>query len=197
MRSLVRPTFLAEAVWAIDLDTLLRRGIRGLLLDLDNTLVDWNGSWVRPEVRAWVNAARRSGLGLCLVSNAFRGARVARVAGDLGLVAVVRAGKPLPIAFRRGMAVLGTDPRSTCAIGDQLFTDMLGANWLGLTTILVHPLSPRESPHTHLIRLLERPLRRRWARAAARRAARRGAHGPPAGSGQPMNRGKERAGTGD
>ena len=59
---------------------------------------------------------------------------------------------------------MDTKPDSTCAIGDQVFTDMLGANRLGLTTILVTPLSRRESPHTRLIRLLEAPLRRRWAR---------------------------------
>jgi len=60
---------------------------------------------------------------------------------------------------------MGTDPASTCAIGDQVFTDMLGANLLGIKTILVTPLSPHESPHTRLIRLIERPLRRRWAQS--------------------------------
>jgi HAD superfamily phosphatase (TIGR01668 family) len=86
------------------------------------------------------------------------------MARELGLLVVKLAGKPFPMAFRRAMAAMGTDPASTCAIGDQVFTDMLGANWLGIRTVLVDPLCDRESPHTRLIRLIERPLRRRWAR---------------------------------
>lgn len=165
MRSLLRPERLVDAVWDIDLDWLTDRGIRGLILDLDNTLVDWNDTRVRPEVRAWLKQASERGLGLCLASNAIRGGRVGRLARELGLEAVAHAGKPFPVAFRRAMAALATDAASTCAVGDQVFTDMLGANWLGIATILVKPLSPRESPHTRLIRLIERPLRRRWARA--------------------------------
>ena len=166
VRNLLRPVRLAEAIWEIDLDWLASRGIRGLILDLDNTLVDWNDTRVRPEVRAWLEAARRKGLRLCVASNAMWGGRVARVAAALGLTAVPRAGKPFPVAFRRAMQTLGTEARTTCAIGDQVFTDMLGANWLGVMTILVKPLSRRESAHTRLIRLIERPLRLRWARAA-------------------------------
>ena len=170
MRSLLRPVLLAEAIWTVDLQWLSSQGIRGLILDLDNTLVDWNATWVRPQVHTWLEAARRREMRLCLASNALGAARVARLARELKLLLVARAGKPFPVAFRRAMAALGTDPATTCAIGDQVFTDMLGANWLGLMTILVQPLSRRESPHTRLIRLLERPLRRRWARGLSRNA---------------------------
>ena len=163
MRNLLRPTLLADKIWEIDLEDLSARGIRGLILDLDNTLVDWNESFLRPEVEAWLAKARAVGMRLCLASNAVRRGRVARVADGLGMSAVIRAGKPFPVAFRKAMAALETEPASTCAIGDQVFTDMLGANWLGLTTVLVKPLSPKESPHTRVIRLIERPLRRRWA----------------------------------
>ncbi len=167
MHNLLRPTRLADAVWSIDLDWLASRRIRGLILDLDNTLVDWNDSRVRPEVRAWLQQARARGFALCIASNAVRAGRVGRLAKELGLKAVTHAGKPLPAAFRHAMAALGTSVNTTCAIGDQLFTDMLGANWLGMTTVLVDPLSPRESPHTRLIRLIERPIRRRWKRSRA------------------------------
>lgn len=163
MRRLLRPGLMAEQLWEIDLKALWERGVRGLILDLDNTLVNWNAEELRPRVRSWVEEAKGRGMRVCLVSNAFFGKRVGRVAKELGIECVVRAGKPFPGAFRRGMALLGTVAATTCAIGDQVFTDMLGANWLGLTTVLVLPLSSRESPHTRLIRLLERPLRRRWS----------------------------------
>jgi HAD superfamily phosphatase (TIGR01668 family) len=164
MRNLLKPSLLADVVWEIDLAALWERGVRGLILDLDNTLVDWNGSRVRPEVRGWLEAARRKGMRLAMASNAIGGRRVVEVAGELGVPVVKQAGKPFPAAFRRAMAVMGTESSTTCAIGDQVFTDVLGANWLGLTTVLVRPLSRRESPHTRLVRLLEGPLRRRWAR---------------------------------
>jgi HAD superfamily phosphatase (TIGR01668 family) len=181
--SLLRPTRLAEAIWEVDLDWLAGRGIRGLVLDLDNTLVDWQDTRVRPEVRGWLETARARGLGLCLASNAMRSGRVARMARELGLMPVAHAGKPFPAAFRRAMAALGTPASATCVIGDQLFTDMLGANWLGMTTVLVKPLGRRESPHTRLIRLIERPMRRRWAREQGREALR--------AAGQPERGGRE------
>jgi HAD superfamily phosphatase (TIGR01668 family) len=171
VRSLLAPCILVRAVWEIDLEALWENGVRGLILDLDNTLVNWNDSHVCPAVRGWVEAAHEKGMGMCLVSNSAGGRRVREVGKDLGLSVVTRAWKPLPIAFRRAMTVMGTDTGSTCAIGDQVFTDMLGANWLGMKTVLVAPLSPRESPHTRLIRLIEAPLRRRWALSQERGAA--------------------------
>ncbi len=162
MRRLLRPVVMAGQIWEIDLKALWERGVRGLILDLDNTVVNWNAEELRPQVRSWVEEAKRRGMRVCLVSNAFFGKRVKRVARELGIACVVRAGKPFPRAFQRGLALLETEAAETCAIGDQVFTDMLGANWLGLTTALVSPLDRRESPHTRLLRWVERPLRRRW-----------------------------------
>ena len=139
--------------------------IRGVILDLDNTLVDWNEMYVRPQVRSWIESIHQLGMQTCLVSNSVRGRRVRKIGALLDMDVVTKACKPFPIAFRRAMRLMGTRPDSTCAIGDQVFTDMLGANWLGLKTILISPLSRRESPHTQVIRLIERPLRNRWAKA--------------------------------
>jgi HAD superfamily phosphatase (TIGR01668 family) len=165
VRFLLAPSLMVDGVWEVDLDALRAEGIMGLILDLDNTLVDWNQMYVRPEVRRWLRSARAGGMRVSLVSNAMRGRRVKALAKELGLLPVTLACKPLPRAFRRAMKVMGTDPRSTCAVGDQVFTDLLGANWLGLKTVLVQPLSPHESPHTRIIRLIERPMRRRWSRS--------------------------------
>lgn len=176
MRARLRPTLLADAVWKVDLEDLWDRGIRGIILDLDNTIAPWRRDDVVPEARVWIEAAQRRGFKLCLVSNASSRRRVARVAGELGIAQAGIAAKPFPGAFRRAMAAMGTTPAATCAIGDQVLTDMLGANWLGITTVLVDPVSPREPPHTRLVRLLERPLRRRWGRQAGHEAV-QGARG--------------------
>ncbi len=164
MCALLEPPILADAIWRVDLESLHAQGVRGLILDLDNTLVDWNRDYVRPEVRRWLEAARSLGMQRSLVSNAIRGARVKRIGAELGLPVVTWALKPLPGGFRRAVSAMGATAASTCAIGDQVFTDILGGKLAGMRTVLLTPLSPRESPHTRLIRLIERPLRRRWAR---------------------------------
>jgi HAD superfamily phosphatase (TIGR01668 family) len=166
------PWRLVGAIWELDPGALREAGVRGLILDLDNTLVDWNENYVRPEVRAWLARAREEGLQLCLVSNSIGGRRVRAMGAELGLPVVTRACKPLPVAYQRAMRVMGTTAESSCAVGDQVFTDLLGAQWLGLKTVLVRPLSKRESPHTQLIRRLEAPLRRRWARVREERGGR-------------------------
>jgi hypothetical protein len=161
--ALFEPSILADAIWEVDLESLKAQGVRGLILDLDNTLVDWNQDYIRPEVRRWLDAARSLGMQRSLVSNAIRGARVKRIGAELDLLVVTWALKPLPGGFRRAISAMGTTAASTCAIGDQVFTDILGGMLAGVRTVLLTPLSPRESPHTRLIRLIERPLRRRWA----------------------------------
>ncbi len=155
---------LADAIWEVDLESLRALGVRGLVLDLDNTLTDWNEEYVRPEVVEWLRAARSMGMRMSLVSNAIRGSRVKRIGAELGLEVVTWALKPLPYGYRRALAAMGTVPANTCAIGDQVFTDLLGAKLAGMYAVLLTPLARRESPHTRLIRLVERPLRRRWAR---------------------------------
>jgi hypothetical protein len=155
---------MVDAIWDLDLEQLQRRGVRGLILDLDNTLVNWNGSELRPGVAAWLAEAGRRRLRCCIVTNAGETERLRSIAGAAGASHLAKAGKPFPRAYRRAMRKLGTGPDSTAAIGDQVFTDILGANLLGLDTILVEPFSPREFIGTRFVRLVERPLRKGWRR---------------------------------
>ncbi|MDR7416844.1 MAG: YqeG family HAD IIIA-type phosphatase [Armatimonadota bacterium] len=134
---------------------LIALGIRGLILDLDNTLLAPSEEEPPAEVVAWLEDLRRVGLRTVLVSNALP-SRIRRVCGQLGCSAVGGFPKPNPIRLWRAMRVLGTTPPETAAIGDQLFTDVLPANLLGLYTILVDPLHPREFLTTRLLRWLER-----------------------------------------
>jgi len=140
---------------------LLALGIRGLILDLDNTLLPPSEEEPPAEVVAWLEDLHRAGLRTVLVSNALP-SRVRRVCGRLGCSAVGGFLKPNPIRLRRAMGVLGTTPPETAAIGDQVFTDVLPANLLGLYTILVDPLHPREFLSTRLLRCLERAVGREW-----------------------------------
>jgi len=159
----LRPDVEADSIYAVDPSALRARGIRGIILDLDNTIVPW-GAWDVPvALGPWITAARSVDLQLCIVSNN-AGARVAHLAAALDLPCVVGAWKPRRRALRRAMAMMGTAPEETALIGDQVFTDVLGGNRLGLHTILVHPQTAREFPLTRLSRIAE------WAVARLRRS---------------------------
>jgi HAD superfamily phosphatase (TIGR01668 family) len=131
-----------------------------VILDLDNTIVAWNAPAPTSEVQQWVTELAKSGVKVCIVSNNFSN-RVRAIAQRLGVPVVTGAIKPTPWAFRKAMRVMGTEPKDTALVGDQLFTDVLGGNLLGLKTILVDPLSVREFPTTMLVRRVERLVRQR------------------------------------
>lgn len=152
---LLTPDLYYVDVHAIDLDDVRRRGVRGLLLDLDNTLLPRDTDTVPARVADWLAALPAVGLGACLVSNNWHGHAVT-TAEKLGLAIVPKALKPLPHGFRAGMRLLGTDACGTAVIGDQLFTDVLGGNLAGCTTVLVCPQSETDLPHTLLLRHVER-----------------------------------------
>jgi HAD superfamily phosphatase (TIGR01668 family) len=156
-----RPHRLAHRLEEVDIADLLARGVRGVILDLDNTLTQWKSTAVSPAVAAWVARLRAAGVQACVVSNAAGARRVRVVADALGIPWITRAGKPLARGFRKAMARMGTAPDATAAIGDQVFTDVWGGNRLGLYTILLDPTSSRESWFTKLVqRNLERAVGR-------------------------------------
>lgn len=146
---------MVDAIWSVALEGLRARGIRGVIVDLDNTLVAWNRYQVPREVVDWARRAGEQGIQLCICSNTRQIERVQEVADRIGAIYVALAGKPTSRGFRRAMRMMGTSPRTTALIGDQIFTDIMGGNRLGLTTILVKPLSRRDFLATKFSRLLE------------------------------------------
>jgi hypothetical protein len=156
---LLAPRATADAVWNLAPKSLRDLGIRGLIVDLDNTLVDWNGSELRAEVVCWAREARELGLQVCVTTNARRTRRVARIAERLGASWVAPAGKPFPRAYSKPMAIMGTSLNDTAVVGDQIFTDVLGGNMMGLKTFLVRPLSRHDFAATKISRVMESILR--------------------------------------
>lgn len=162
------PTRYVPSILALDPGALATEGIRGLILDLDNTVVAWNASAPTEAVRQWVGRVREAGVRACIVSNNFSG-RTQAIGRVLDVPVVAAAVKPIPWGFRRAMALMGTRPEQTALIGDQVFTDILGGNLLGVRTILVEPLSEQEFPTTRLVRRVERLIRARVVQLADRR----------------------------
>lgn len=153
------PNLYLTSVYRLPLEELKEHGIRGLIFDLDNTILNWNAREVTPETRSLFDRLKAAGFRSCLVSNNKKD-RVETVARVLGIPAISKAGKPRRGAFRQALTVLGTEKEETAVIGDQLFTDILGGNRFGLYTVLVVPLSRREFIGTQLMRCAERLLLR-------------------------------------
>lgn len=158
MFELLCPDDQASSLDRIQVDHLVQRGIRGLMIDLDNTMTPWNDLEVGPKVTRWFKDVEKAGIRTCILSNNRSKQRVAAVADQLGIPFVYRASKPRERAYQAGMAVLKTDKRETAVIGDQLFTDVLGGKRAGYYTILVLPISKREFIGTRLIRRIERVI---------------------------------------
>lgn len=154
---LLGPDLYLRSVHDIDLDALSAQGIDSLLMDLDNTLLPRDSSVIPVDLTAWAASLADRGFGVCLVSNNWHG-RVHEVAEELGFKLVSKAVKPLPFAFLRAMRLMGTTRRRSAVVGDQMFTDVLGGKLLGITTIMVLPLSKSDLPHTLMLRRVEKVL---------------------------------------
>jgi len=150
-----RPDAFADRLSLVSLDELAGKGMKGIIVDLDNTLVGYGQEHLAPQDAAWIASALARGFKIALVSNNFTG-RVQRIGAELGVPTVPSALKPLPSAFGRALRLLGTRKSETVVVGDQLFTDVLGAKLLGLHAILTHPLVANDWYGTRVLRFLER-----------------------------------------
>lgn len=152
---MLRPDAVVTSVTEVTPDFLRTLGVRAVLLDLDDTLLAAGSDLLEPLFKLWLESLRLAQVPVVILSNGTH-ARVTRWARELGLCGLPLTGKPRGRAFRRGLAELGTPARETAMIGDQLFTDVLGANLTGMVSVLVTPLSPGKLPHTRALRHFER-----------------------------------------
>ncbi|MBS3975037.1 MAG: YqeG family HAD IIIA-type phosphatase [Actinobacteria bacterium] len=151
---LLVPDLYVSDVLRVDLDALYAEGVDTLLIDLDNTLLPRNGTQAPSRIIDWLKGVEDQGFAICLVSNNWHASAIT-AAEKLGVRIVAKASKPLPFAFKKALSMLDSEPRRTAVIGDQIFTDVLGGNLMGMKTVLVRPLSATDLPHTLLLRRLE------------------------------------------
>lgn len=154
------PDFYIEEIRSIRPEELEKWGIKGIICDLDNTIIPWGEETLSEEIIEWIACLKAAGYRLCLVSNSLH-TRVNGIAAILGIDSIPAAAKPRKKAFVTAIAKLQLDPTAVIVIGDQLFTDILGGKRLGLKTVLVKPMSTREFLWTRFVRRLERRVLRR------------------------------------
>ncbi len=152
---MLAPDRFAPRLADVSLDDLQRAGFCGLIVDLDNTLVGFGETELCREHLAWVRDAQTRGFAVVMVSNNFT-ERVTAIAAQLGVACVPNALKPLPFGFLRALRCLRLARAQVVVVGDQLFTDVLGAKLCGLYTILTEPIEPKDFPVTRFFRFFER-----------------------------------------
>jgi HAD superfamily phosphatase (TIGR01668 family) len=160
IKLMVAPDFKAdfEDIFAIDFLDLKARGIKAIILDIDDTLIPRKHPAIPIRVFEWVANRKDEGFKICLTSNSRYPSRVASIGKALSLPYLFMGFKPLPFAFWKSMSLLASTPKTTVMIGDQLFTDIWGANLLGIYSIYVQPITPENHPHRVLMRYIERWL---------------------------------------
>ncbi len=155
--SLFRPCKIFNRITDIPIDYLISMGIKGLALDADNTLSTHHSQTPLDGVIEWLESARERGIKLMMVSNA-NADRVTPFASKLGLDFTSLSCKPLPIGFIRAARRMSLKRCEVAAIGDQIFTDIMGANLAGVKPILLIPIKAEDGASFKLRRKLEQPL---------------------------------------
>lgn len=147
------PGVRTENAYKIPYETLYKKGYRGIIFDVDNTLVP-HGAPADEKAKALFERLYAIGFRTCILSNN-KEPRVAPFAKQVGSDYLCKGGKPGKKGYERAMERMKTDRTDTLFIGDQLFTDIWGANRCGIFSILVNPINPKEEIQIVLKRYLE------------------------------------------
>lgn len=151
----IRPDEYYASVLDIDPEHVVDEGYKAVLLDLDNTLLPRGAAVLSPDIIQWVVELRSAGLRVALLSNN-SGDRAPIAARPLGIPVIGSAFKPLKRGYLRACAALGVAPRDTLMIGDQSYTDVLGAHRLGMDAYMVMPQNQNDPAHTRALRLIDK-----------------------------------------
>lgn len=149
------PKYRVDKVQDIELSMLEKEGIKGLILDIDNTLVPEHVAEPDQNALEWIGRMKESGLKVCIVSNASE-KRVLKFNEKLQVFAIHNASKPSRKAFMSAVRLMDIDPEETAVIGDQIFTDIYGGNRLNMFTILVKPIDKKEIFFVRVKRIAEK-----------------------------------------
>ncbi len=155
MYKLLCPDLVAVSLLSILSEDFARQNVKGIILDLDNTIIPWDSKEMPQEIVHWLQERLNDGFQICLLSNNTK-RRVKEIADTLEIPFVYRAFKPAKTGFRKAVEIMNLPPNEVAVIGDQLFTDILGGNRMGLFTIWVSPLANQEFVGTKITRQFER-----------------------------------------
>lgn len=143
-----------ESAYQIAFEALYEKGFRGVIFDIDNTLVE-HGADADVRAKELFKRLEKIGFQSCLLSNNNK-ERVERFNKEIGTNYIFKAAKPTAKNYKKAMEMMKTDVETTVFVGDQLFTDVWGAKRLGIHNILVNPINKKEEIQIVLKRYLEK-----------------------------------------
>lgn len=153
------PFWVTESVFDLTPQALSARGITLVLADLDNTLTSYEHALPSPALRQWKDELNANGITLFIVSNSRKSRRCPIFCDALGVGYVRHAGKPRKGGFLRALEETGKRAEEAVMVGDQIFTDVCGANRAGICSVLIRPVSWGKNPLRRIRYAIEAPFR--------------------------------------
>ncbi|MBR3835045.1 MAG: YqeG family HAD IIIA-type phosphatase [Lachnospiraceae bacterium] len=154
MRNRFYPTDYFTSTYVIDFEKLYKMGYRGVIFDVDNTLVEHDAP-ADDRAKELISRLKNIGYKVCFLSN--NGEERVKMFNDaVDCQYIYKAGKPLAKGYNSAMELMGTAKEETLFVGDQIFTDIWGANNAGIRSILVQPIAKHEEIQIVLKRIPEK-----------------------------------------
>lgn len=161
------PKAYISSIFDMDITALKNKGIKGIIFDIDNTLVPYDEAEPNEAIIGFFKKLRSEGFKITLVSNNTED-RVLKFNEKLKVFALHKARKPLTGAFKKALALMDCSKEEAVIVGDQVFTDVYGGNSAGISTILVQPVSDKDEWITKVKRGLEKRVIKSYEKYDAR-----------------------------
>ena len=158
---LLTPNMQVRKITDITINMLKENNIKGMILDVDNTLIDLDRVPLE-GIKEWIENMKNEGIKFCIASNSLKKYKIEKVAKMLDIPYVHFSAKPTKIGLKKAKQILGIENSKNIAeVGDQLFTDVLGTNRMKMFSILTEPLCEEKVKINNLKRKLEKRVLRR------------------------------------
>ena len=151
------PTHYIESIFDLPIHELKDKGIKGVIFDIDNTLVPYDVPEPTKEIISFFNELKKAEIAITLVSNNTED-RVVKFNEKLKVLALHKAQKPFTKSFKKALEMMHCTKEQAVIVGDQIFTDVYGGNCVGIATYLVKPISDKDEWQTKVKRGLERQV---------------------------------------
>lgn len=159
-KSILYPNAYFEKIEKITIQFLIRNKIKALILDVDNTLIDYEKN-LMPSIENWAMELQGQGIKMYILSNTNKKDKVENVANKLHIPYIMFAKKPFKKGFFKVQEKLNMDCKNICVIGDQIFTDVIGGNRCKMFTVLVDPIDKRDYWYTAWKRPIEDKIKQK------------------------------------
>ncbi len=162
------PKLYYKNVQSIDIEGLKKLGVKGIILDVDNTLIDYQK--VMPiGIKKWIENVKKEKFNVCILSNSNNQKKISKVASELQLDYFMKAKKPMKIGYQKALKFLDLQPEECIAVGDQIFTDVIGANRMKIISVYVEPINSKEYWYTKWKRPIEECILKAYKRKKERK----------------------------